>query len=267
VKLVLMHAPGASPPGDRETSVFDAALARPVRRQALHDVLSGLFEAGGRTAADCADSGPAEPDAARPPAHARGRVLLAEDNRTNRDIVLALLRRQGLEADTVSNGAEAVQAMAQGDYALVLMDVQMPVLDGLEATRRIRALPGEASRTPIVAMTAHAMNGDRERCLAAGMDDYVSKPLDPATFPAVLRRHLRRGRPSPSAQSHVPAGNRTTAHASIGPAWPTSSARCRRRTCDQSWRTGRPKPRPQFRRWARWPKGTTSCASLDSRTV
>jgi CheY-like chemotaxis protein/HPt (histidine-containing phosphotransfer) domain-containing protein len=122
-------------------------------------------------------------------------VLLAEDNRTNRDIVLALLRREGLELDAVANGAEALEAISRGDYALVLMDLQMPVLDGLEATRRIRALPGPKSRLPVVAMTAHAMTGDRERCLAAGMDDYISKPLDPAYFQAILQRHLRRGRP------------------------------------------------------------------------
>jgi CheY-like chemotaxis protein/HPt (histidine-containing phosphotransfer) domain-containing protein len=169
----------------------------------LREVLLELFGAGGGTE-EAGDPGiTAQPDSRRPSANAV-RLLLAEDNRTNRDIVLALLRREGLEADAVANGAEALEAISHGDYGLVLMDVQMPVLDGLEAARRIRALPGASGRVPIVAMTAHAMRGDRERCLAAGMNDYLSKPLDPALFQAVLRRHLRRGGPGPSAPACVP---------------------------------------------------------------
>jgi CheY-like chemotaxis protein len=122
-------------------------------------------------------------------------VLLAEDNKINQAIALALLRKAGAEADAVENGAEAVEAAARGGYGLVLMDVQMPVLDGLEAARRIRALSGAAGRVPILAMTAHAMQGDRERCLQAGMDGYLPKPIDPAAFPVEVRRWLAGGRP------------------------------------------------------------------------
>jgi CheY-like chemotaxis protein/HPt (histidine-containing phosphotransfer) domain-containing protein len=98
------------------------------------------------------------------------------------------VEKLGYGADIVSNGREAVAAWQTGRYDLILMDCQMPVLDGYAATAEIRRLEGASRHTPIIAMTAHAMEGDRERCLAAGMDDYVSKPLDAATLDAVLQR-------------------------------------------------------------------------------
>jgi len=115
------------------------------------------------------------------------RVLLVEDNAVNRKLALRLLETLGYTADTAGNGHEALEALAGSDYDLVLMDVQMPELDGLEATRRIRARwPGRPVR--IVAMTANAMQGDREACLAAGMDDYVSKPIRPDELRAAIAR-------------------------------------------------------------------------------
>ncbi|MFB3827493.1 MAG: response regulator [Bryobacteraceae bacterium] len=105
------------------------------------------------------------------------RVLVAEDNDINRKIVLRLLEKLGCQADPVSNGREALEAVQRDSYDLVLMDVQMPEMDGLAATGAIRGLEHGAARVPIAAMTANAMTGDRERCLAAGMDDYVSKPV------------------------------------------------------------------------------------------
>jgi len=109
------------------------------------------------------------------------KVLLAEDNLVNQKLAKRLLEKRGHQVDTVSCGAEAVRAVRSRPYDVVLMDVEMPEVDGLDATRQIRAWEREAGRrTPIVAMTAHAMKGDRERCLAAGMDDYVSKPLRPS---------------------------------------------------------------------------------------
>jgi len=101
-----------------------------------------------------------------------------------------MLTKAGLSADVAENGIEAVDAVERHDYDLILMDVQMPVLDGLEATRRIRALPTDRAKTPIIAMTAHAMNGDREKCLAVGMDDYLPKPIHPDTFIAIIHRWL-----------------------------------------------------------------------------
>jgi signal transduction histidine kinase/FixJ family two-component response regulator len=116
-------------------------------------------------------------------------VLLAEDNVVNQRLAAALLQRRGHRVTTVSNGEEALAAIAATSFDVVLMDVQMPVMGGLEATGAIRL--GErttASHLPIVAMTAHAMKGDRELCLAAGMDDYLSKPLDPLLLSAIVER-------------------------------------------------------------------------------
>ena len=114
------------------------------------------------------------------------RILLAEDNAVNQKLALRLLQQLGYGADVAGNGLEAIAALERSTYDLVLMDVQMPELDGLEATRRIRARWPASSGPRIAAMTANAMAGDRELCLAAGMDDYISKPIRPAELEAVL---------------------------------------------------------------------------------
>ena len=106
-----------------------------------------------------------------------GHVLVVEDNAVNRMLIGAYLDEFGLTYDIVEGGADAVVAIEANSYDLVLMDIMMPELDGIETTKRIRALQGPASRVPIVALTAKAMKGDRETYLAAGMDSYVSKPI------------------------------------------------------------------------------------------
>jgi CheY-like chemotaxis protein/HPt (histidine-containing phosphotransfer) domain-containing protein len=129
---------------------------------------------------------------ARAPGAMRGHVLLAEDNPTNQQVALGVLGRLGLTAEAVGNGKEAVAALAAKPYDLVLMDVEMPEMDGLTATATIRA-PGSGvldHAIPIVAMTAYAMSGDRERCLAAGMNDYIAKPLSRQALVAALERWL-----------------------------------------------------------------------------
>jgi CheY-like chemotaxis protein len=103
------------------------------------------------------------------------RILLAEDNVVNQKLAMRLLQQMGYRADLASNGIEAVESVARQTYDVVLMDVQMPEMDGLEASRRIVATG--ADRPHIIAMTANAMQGDREMCLAAGMDDYITKPI------------------------------------------------------------------------------------------
>jgi len=124
------------------------------------------------------------------------RILVAEDNRVNQKVALQYLKNAGFAATVVADGQEAIDALRKHPFELVLMDVQMPVMDGLEATRRIRQAqaahePGFDRAVRIVAMTANAMAGDRELCLAAGMDDYTSKPLTPSGIKTVLDNYLR----------------------------------------------------------------------------
>jgi CheY-like chemotaxis protein len=118
-------------------------------------------------------------------------VLLAEDNPINQMVAKRLLERWGHHVVLAKTGREAVAAHGQQKFDVILMDVQMPEMNGFEAAAAIRAAEGTSSAgTPIVAMTAHAMKGDRERCLAEGMDDYVSKPIDPAILFDVIERVL-----------------------------------------------------------------------------
>jgi len=124
-------------------------------------------------------------------------ILLAEDNLVNQKVAAGLLTRRGHRVTVVPDGARAVEAVRAQSFDAVLMDMQMPGMDGLEATRAIRRLGGDAARVPIVAMTANTMPGDAERCLEAGMDGYLRKPVRPAELDAALARHARRPAPVP----------------------------------------------------------------------
>ncbi len=181
IKLVLSSSTGAvtSHRAARKLG-FDAALPKPLRRSAVLSCLGALY--CGDKARDAAE-GPAGADGdARPDGPGPLRVLVAEDNKVNQLIIVALLSKRGHEVDVVPDGREAVDAMREGTYDLVLMDMRMPNLDGLEATREIRDLGGRAAEVPIIGLTANAMPGDRERCLQAGMNDYVTKPIDEAVL-------------------------------------------------------------------------------------
>jgi CheY-like chemotaxis protein len=149
-------------------------LAKPLRQSQFFDTLVTLL-------ADAAPRRVASPPKPRIDAEMASRhslrILLAEDNVVNQKLALRLLQQMGYRADLASNGLEAIECVARQTYDVVLMDVQMPEMDGLEASRRITARWPAGQRPRIIAMTANAMQGDRELCLAAGMDDYVSKPI------------------------------------------------------------------------------------------
>jgi CheY-like chemotaxis protein len=120
-------------------------------------------------------------------------VLLAEDDEINREVALALLEDSGLRIDLAENGEEALRAAERTDYDLILMDMQMPVMDGLDATRCIRQLAGRQN-TPIIALTANAFAEDRQRCMESGMDDFVAKPIEPSHLFEKIFHWLSRGR-------------------------------------------------------------------------
>jgi CheY-like chemotaxis protein len=127
------------------------------------------------------------------------RVLVAEDNPVNQRVALLLLKNEGHSVVLASNGAEAVEAFAREPFDLILMDAQMPVMNGYEATRAIREREGRTGKhTPIVALTAHAMKGDRETCVQAGMDDYLSKPIQSRELQATVVRWSHQNHPETS---------------------------------------------------------------------
>ncbi len=165
---------------------FAAVLLKPLRRAQLLETLRTVLT-GERSANPVAAS-------TFPVVTPRsGRILLAEDNKTNQKVALAMLQRLGFEADVVENGREVLRAVQEKVYSLVLMDVEMPVMDGLEAAQHLRALAAQQPalrHLAIVAMTAHAIKGFKERCLDAGMNDYLVKPIDPRELAAMVERYL-----------------------------------------------------------------------------
>lgn len=160
---------------------LDGVLIKPINPSTFFDTIVSVFrnELGRRVRSSIA------PEVKR----LKGKVLLVEDNSINQQVARELLESFGLLVVIAEDGAVAVQQVQETDFDLVFMDVQMPVMDGYEATSAIRAKP-EFEKLPIIAMTAHAMVGDRERCLAAGMDDYLSKPINPEALFAMLKRWL-----------------------------------------------------------------------------
>jgi PAS domain S-box-containing protein len=166
---------------------LDGVLVKPVTPSLLFDTTIRAL-VGDERAPGAPPAAAAAPSAAPALDRLRGaRVLLVEDNDLNQQVAVEVLRSADVEVDVAANGEEGLALVRRGAYSLVLMDIQMPIMDGFEATRRIRALPG-CERLPILAMTANAMEGDRERSVAAGMNDHVTKPIDPdALFDALLR--------------------------------------------------------------------------------
>jgi CheY-like chemotaxis protein len=177
--------------GGAEAGLFAVALNKPLKPSVLFDRLVELFRDRPGTAMPFA----AAPDvdatvsAATDLSAGGEKILLAEDNVVNQKVALLTLHKLGIRADVAANGLEVLAALARQHYDIVLMDVQMPEMDGIEAARRIIAEQPDRTRRPwIIALTANAMDGDREVCLAAGMDDYLSKPIKREEFAAAIAR-------------------------------------------------------------------------------
>ena len=172
---------------EAESVGIEDVLIKPVSASILFDAAMHLLGANRKERRVAADEAPSRVE--RPSGLAGARILLVEDNDINQEVATELLETAGCEVSLARDGAEAVRKVREGPFDLVLMDVQMPVMDGIAATREIRAL-ARFDTLPIIAMTANAMKEDQERCLAAGMDDYITKPIDPDAMFASLRRHL-----------------------------------------------------------------------------
>ena len=185
---------------------FAGYLTKPIRQSALFDCIATVMGLPGASNREATGRAPlvTRHTLAEARAAERARILVAEDNQINQQVALGILQRLGHHADIAANGLEAVEAVRRLPYDLVLMDCQMPDMDGFEATAAIRKLERDGRRIAIVAMTANAMQGDRERCLAAGMDDYLSKPVSADKLAAMLRRWLPAA-PTPRAAGETPA--------------------------------------------------------------
>jgi PAS domain S-box-containing protein len=197
-KRVLVTSLGLGGRVDR--GLADAVLTKPLRQAAVLSCLIGLFDPSTVVAAADSTGETSASDAAAPRA---GHILLAEDNRTNQLFASTLLERLGYSVEVAEDGEQALAIASAGGLDLILMDVQMPVMDGLDAAQAIRQLDGPRARVPIIALTADAMSGAREECLAAGMDDYITKPINRAGLLAALDRWLA---PTPEPQLPPPPG-------------------------------------------------------------
>jgi signal transduction histidine kinase/CheY-like chemotaxis protein/HPt (histidine-containing phosphotransfer) domain-containing protein len=213
MRVVLLEAMGSrSNSRNLEAPEFAGYVTKPVRNQELFRMLAGLISGEVQASAGTGQArGGADASAGLFAGHG-ARILLAEDNTTNQQVAVGILKKLGLAVDIAHNGAEALEALRARPYDLVLMDVQMPVMDGIEATRQIRSsiYPTINSWIPIIAMTAHAQQSDRVKCIDAGMNDYVSKPV----YPKVLTEALLRWLPK---QQKTLAADKATARTSAVP--------------------------------------------------
>ena len=209
---------GAGNGSRQQQAGFAGYLTKPLRQAALRKMLSVVM--GREHSAEGRQQPIVTRHALLRPTRRNVRILLAEDNVSNQKVAQAMLKKLGYRADAVANGVEAIEALSRIPYDLVLMDCQMPEMDGLEASRRIREASSGVLNpgVTIIAMTANAMQGDRERCIKAGMDDYLPKPVQPRELAELLDRWLpparkhgdRKKVPPEEAAPHVPLGHTET---------------------------------------------------------
>ena len=222
VRLVLLTSVGLrGDAAEARRAKIEGYLSKPVRQSDLYNCLAAVL---GRPADDYMLVTRHSLSEKAPPL--QGRILLAEDNPVNQEVILAMVESLGCSVEVAGDGDEALAKLANGGYSLVLMDCQMPRKDGYEATTEIRRLEdaaGDGRHIPIVALTANAMEGDRERCLTSGMDDYLSKPLGREALRTVLGRWIG----DPSAEQDVPStgvDGTAAGRAAAGPAAPAVPA-------------------------------------------
>jgi CheY-like chemotaxis protein len=189
--LVLLSSSGARGKNPQIAAYFAAHLAKPVKHSQLFDVLVRVIHAGRAAAQPSARQRIDSTLGERLPLE----ILVVEDSAINQKLAAGILQKLGYASDLAGNGAEAVDMVRAKRYDMVFMDLQMPVMDGLEATRRIISIVPLADRPRIVAMTANALPGDRERCIEAGMDDYIAKPILPAAVQVLIERGAGNGAP------------------------------------------------------------------------
>jgi CheY-like chemotaxis protein len=182
--LILLTSLTTSLP-EADRCLVDRVVTKPAKTAVLVRTLAELTRTGG-------PSVPAQDLPAAALAFSGTRILLAEDNPVNQKLATRLLQRLGAEVQVAVNGAEALQALRAADFDAVLMDCQMPLMDGYEATRQLRSPAGRVKNPdiPVIALTAHALATDRAKCLAAGMNDYLTKPINPAHLKQALTRAL-----------------------------------------------------------------------------
>jgi len=200
-RLVMMTSLGPRDDNLLREAGVEVCLRKPVKQSQLFDCLATVMASAGAPGDAQAEAGiaPAQDQTGSVAGLGNARVLVAEDNVVNQRVALRQLQKLGYSADGVANGLEVLEALERIHYDVVLMDCQMPEMDGFEATAEIRRREGSSRRTTIVAMTANALEGERERCLAAGMDDYISKPVRPEAMSAIIHRWT--GAPNASANT------------------------------------------------------------------
>ncbi len=190
--VVMTSVVDGTDPERHKANGFSSCISKPIRLSLLYDSIARAM------AADDLKTVPPKDGLSSPPDTSGVqdvKILLAEDNEVNREVAIGMLAKAGYRCDCVGNGIEAIEAIKRDNYQIVLMDCQMPGMDGLAATQEIRKMEAASDvqqRVAIIALTASAMKGDRERCLEAGMDDYIRKPVDPSQFVATINRWAAR---------------------------------------------------------------------------
>ena len=201
-KIIMLTSAGQRGDAARANELgIEAYLTKPVRRSELLEVISRIFVRGGQTAALPLITWHSIANAASNAVSLR--ILVAEDNAVNQMLVTRLLEKRGHSVNVVTNGREALYALEQRAYDLVLMDMQMPEIDGFEATAELRKREEQTGlHTPVIALTAHAMKGDRERCIQAGMDGYLSKPIHSQELYELLEKYIAVRAAAPPSPEH-----------------------------------------------------------------